>query len=140
MESTGEIESVAPDLVMTFEYETPTFRVSAHRFNVHEQFEIAIQRPGHELRRCTSDAAFSGAIAGFEALTSTRALPSEEAAKLKPNRAFHRLRIATQPPLDTFDEVLSPLPNGSLSIMREGVTYELTVNVEAVARLAKSCR
>jgi|GEM_PF-5825923 len=136
----GELESVAPDLVLTFEYETPTFRLSAHRFKVDAPFEVVFQRAGHALRHCTGDTALNEAIANFEALISKRVLTSEEAAKLDPNRPFHRLRFATEPPLDAFDEVLSPLPNGALSIMREGDTHELTLTTTSIERLAKSCQ
>jgi len=138
--SPGEIDSVAPDMVLTFEYETPTFRVSAHRFNVNDPFEVVLQRPGHPLRRCVGDKAFDEKIAPFEALVSQRIfLTEEESAKLKSKLPSHRLRFATEPPLDAFDEVLSPLPSGALSIMREGVTHELTLTTAAVERLAKVC-
>jgi len=138
--SPREIESVAPDLVLTFEYETPAFRVSAHRFNVHDHFEVVVQRPGQALRGCTGDKAFDDNIAGFEALTSKHVLPDEQAAEPKSNRTHHRLRFATEPPLDAFDEVLSPLPSGALSIVRDGTTHELTLTTAAVERLAKSCQ
>jgi hypothetical protein len=139
-EAPGEIESVAPDVVLTFEYETSAFRLSAHRFSPRDNFEVVVQRPGHALRRCSGDAAFNAKIAGFFSLVRKRSLPDEEVGKLKPDRAFHRLRFATEPPLDAFDEVLSPLPNGSLSITRDGVTQELTLTTAAAENLAKSCQ
>ena len=136
----GEYTSIAPDIVRTLEYETPEFRVSAHRFDERSRFRVVVERPDNSLHYCMSDPAFESALGELEALKIRRVLGEGERAKLKKDRPFHRLRYASQPPLDAYDEVLSPLSSGALTVESEGFTYELTLSTHTVERLGRACR
>jgi hypothetical protein len=118
----------------------PEFRVSAHRFDEGNHFRVIVERPDNTLRHCMSDAAFESALSELEALKIRRVLSESERAKLKKNPIFHRLRYASQPPLDAYDEVLSPLSSGALTVESEGFSYELTLSTQTVDRLGWACR
>jgi hypothetical protein len=135
----GEFTSIAPDIVLTFEYESPAFVVHAHRFSERDPFRVVVQTRERGLRHCTSDGAFQKLIENFEALTIRRRVEEAELQKLKPGRSYHRLRYVAAAPMEAYEEVLSPLPGGYLLVEIRGFAYELSLQTRTVEQLGRSC-
>jgi hypothetical protein len=131
----GEIASVAPDIVLTLEVETPAFRFSAHRFRELDSFQIIIERPGTAPRTCRSDEASDRVMSDFEALRTHARIDTA----MFERGPFHRLRFVTAPPMDAFETVLTLLPNGHLGLMSDGYAYELTLTQASVDALGALC-
>jgi hypothetical protein len=137
----GEFTSIAPDIVLTLEYETPEFRVTAHRFSERDRFRVTVEtRRDNEFHSCTSDDVFDHLLAEFESLRIRRRVADDEVVKLKQARSYHRLRYASAPPMEAYEEVLSPLPSGFLLVQSEGFAYELSLTTRVVEQLGQSCR
>jgi hypothetical protein len=135
----GEFTSIAPDIVLTFEYETPAFVVHAHRFSERDPFRVVVQTRQRGVRHCMSDGAFQKLIENFEALTIRRRVEETELQKLKHGRSYHRLRYVAAPPMEAYEEVLSPLPNGYLLLESQGFAYELSLQTRIVEQAGRSC-
>lgn len=73
--STGELFSILPDAVTTFDYETPDIRVSAHRFNENDRFQVIVEtRHENGFTHCTAGAGFKLALEPFESMSTRRRL------------------------------------------------------------------
>lgn len=135
----GVLFEVAPDIVLTFDYETPEARITAHRFTEGGAFRVTVETRDGEFRNCVSDAAFNRLLVNFELLKIQRRLEKTELEQLKKDRSFHRLRIVSQPPMEAWDEILTPLKSGQLMLESQGFSYELSLSTYAVNQLTKSC-
>jgi hypothetical protein len=133
--------AILPESVMTFNYETAEFYVSAHRFAERDPFLVVVEtRLDGGLVHCASDENFNLLLRDFESLKIRRRLDEKQLAKLSAGRAYHRLRFASAPPTEAYDAVLTPLSNGFLTIQLEGSVYELSLSRRAVDQLGHSCR
>jgi hypothetical protein len=137
----GEFTSIAPDIVLAIEYETPDFRVTAHRFSPEDQFRVTVETArDNGFRHCISDDGFHRLLGGLESLRIRRRIDAKEVAKLGKKRRYHRLRYAAAPPMEAYEEVLSPLPSGFLLVESDGFAYELSLSTLFVEQLGQSCR
>jgi hypothetical protein len=137
--SIGEYESVLHEEVITVDYETPDFRLTAHRFRANGPFVITVQSKDGSYRHCTSDESFERNVAPFESLRSMRRIEEQEFARLTRGKPFHRLRIALPLPMEAFERVLSQLPNGHMAVSDGDAGYELSPTTQDVERLSQSC-
>ncbi len=138
---TGDYAGVDPASVLTFDYSTADFQVDAHRFTENDPFRVTVRtKRNNGLKLCTGDETFAQAIAPFESLKIKRHIERAEYAKLTEDISYHRLRYTTAPPMEGFERVLIPLPNGHLAVPHEDAGYELTLTTSAVEKLAQSCR
>jgi hypothetical protein len=132
--------AIRPETVLTFDYETADSYVSAHRFAVRDPFHVVAQTHlDNGLVHCTGDESFEQLLRDFESLKIRRRLTESELAELGQARAYHRLRLASAPPVEAYEAVLTPLSNGLLAIDLEGQTYELGLSTRAVEQLGHSC-
>jgi hypothetical protein len=133
--------SILPETVMTFNYETADFYISAHRFAEQDPFCVVVEtRLDGGLAHCSSDENFDRLLRDFESLKVRRRLDQKQLATLTSGRAYHRLRFDSAPPMQAYDAVLTPLSNGFLAIELQGSTYELSLSRRAVDQLGHSCR
>jgi hypothetical protein len=136
----GELFSIEPNAVTTFEYEAPDFRVSAHRFAERVPFQLVVEsRKDHDVSQCVGDANFQQKLRAFETLNIQRRVPADRRAGLTRSGIYHRMRIASAPPMDAYELVLAPLPDGHLSFENEGSVYELDLSMSVVNELASAC-
>lgn len=137
----GELMPIAPDTVISFEYETPEFVLIAHRFSEREPFALFIQSIAEtSVRHCRSDDAFGALLDRFAALRIRRRVSKPELLELKKaGRSYHRLRVAATAPMQAYEEILSPTPRGFLLLENQSFAYELSLSTRAVAQLGRSC-
>ena len=138
----GEFAAISPEIVTTFDYETPNVRVSAHRFGQKDRFLVSTQIRGEDgIRYCQSDDHFQKLLGEFESLRIRRSFTERELAAVKKGRiAYHRLRLVAAPPLEASEQILMAQPNGHLLVEMEDLGYELNLTTGVVEQIAQSCR
>jgi hypothetical protein len=137
----GVLFEIDPAIVTTLEYETSELYVTAHRFAERERFHVVVQAKGdNEITQCKRDANLATALLPFESLTIVRRLDDSELTKLGKRRIYHRLRVVSAPPMQAYEEVLTPLANGALSLESDGFAYELSLSTKAVDQLRHVCQ